>query len=254
MHPRNRFRRFSARLLSSTPRFRFLPPLVALVLAAGGAHAEDFDPARGKRVLGAALASSAMEHNADKEFSTPRTPEELLFMFLINPRYNAYLWRHPETLPSLMDRMTEPGFLLAAYQAALRPESYLHFLKGWTDIEKMRSYFEIMDPAVFVGWAGAAVSPFSYLAMAQRLTAPEKLRNWTGFAFGGRLPEMIQPVANQDMYMAWFSLPVNPHTYAQLQGPVRMLNPVQPLVMWSAAMDSGLEAIRRFTMPIKFDP
>lgn len=254
MRPRNELRRFSAFLSSSATRFRPLPLLMALTLAAGLARAEDFDPARGKRVLGATLASSAMEHNADKEFSTPRTPEELLLMFLINPRYNAYLWRHPETLPSLMDRMIEPGFILATYQAALRPDSYLHFLKGWTDIEKMRGYFEIMDPAVFVGWAGAAMSPVGYLAMAQRLAAPGKLRNWTVFALGGRLPEMIQPVANPEMYAAWFTLPVDPDTHAQLQGPMRILNPAQPMVMWSAAMDSGLQALRRFAMPIRVDP
>jgi hypothetical protein len=130
-----------------------------LVPADSTVGADNFDPVRGKRVLGAALASSAIELSAGEERSTPRAPEQLLLMFLINPRYNAYLWRHPETMPSLADRMSEPGFALAAYQAVMKPDSYLHFLKGWTDIEKLRGYFEIMDPAVIQGWAGAAMNP-----------------------------------------------------------------------------------------------
>ncbi len=254
MRPRNEPRRFFAFLSSSAIGFRLLPLLAALALAAGLARAEDFDPARGKRVLGAALASSAMEHNADQEFSTPRTPEELLLMFLINPRYNAYLWRHPETLPKLADRMSEPGFMLAAYRAALRPDSYLHFLKGWTDIEKMRSYFEIMDPAVFVGWAGAAMNPSAYLTLFEYLAAPAKMSNWMSFAMGGRLPEMVQTVASPETYLAWLTLPANPNTMIQLQGPMRMLNPMQPALMGGAVMESGLEAMRRFLAPARLDP
>jgi hypothetical protein len=35
---------------------------------------------------------------------------------------------------------------------------------------------------------------------------------------------------------------------------MRMLNPAQPMVMWSAAMDSGLQALRRFATPLQVDP
>ncbi len=220
-----------------------------LAMAGSAAGTDDFDPVRGKRVLGAALASSAMEHSAGQDISTPRTPEQLLLMFLINPRYNAYLWRHPETMPSLFDRMSEPGFALAAYQATMEPDSYLHFLKGWTDIEKLRGYFEIMDPAVFLGWAGAAMNPNSYMAMYQSMAAPEKMRNWMLFALGSRIPEIVLPVANPQTYLDWMTLPVNPNTYRQLQEPMRMLNPLQPVILWNAMLESGLQAMGRFVSP-----
>jgi len=87
MHPRNE-------LPSRRQRLQIV--LVSLLTVCllpqdSAAGADDFDPVRGKRVLGAALASSAMEHSAGQDISTPRTPEQLLLMFLINPRYNAYL-------------------------------------------------------------------------------------------------------------------------------------------------------------------
>jgi len=250
MHPKNKLPSIRKRLQLA------LVSLLSILLvpADSAASADSFDPVRGKRVLGAALASSAMEHSAGEEFSTPRTPEQLLLMFLINPRYNAYLWRHPETMPSLAERMIEPGFALATYEAALRPESYLHFLKGWTDIERLRSYFEVLDPDVVLAWAGAAMNPAFYGAMVERVAAPGKVRNWTLFALGTRVPEMVWPMANPATWVSWLTLPVNPNTYLQLQGPMRMVNPLQPLVMAGAAMDSGKEALRRFIEPVRLEP
>lgn len=223
--------------------------IICLSPVDAGARTDGFDPVRGKRIMGAALASSAMEHSAGAEFSTPRTSDQLLLMFLINPRYNAYLWRHPETMPSVADRMTEPGFLLAVYQAAMEPASYLHFLKGWTDIERLRGYFEIMDPAVFLAWVGAAMDLNSYAAMHERMAAPEKLRNWMLFALGSRMPEILHPVATPKTVLDWITLPVNPETYRQLQGPMRMLNPMQPLILWDALFESSQQAMRRFLSP-----
>lgn len=49
------------------------------------------DARLGHRRLGVALASSATELKAGREVSTSRTPEEMLLMFLINPRYNAFV-------------------------------------------------------------------------------------------------------------------------------------------------------------------
>jgi hypothetical protein len=209
----------------------------------------DFDALRGKRVLGAALASSAMEHSAGEDVSTPRTPENLLLMFLISPRYNAYLWKHPETMPNLMDRMTEPGFMLATYRATMQPEACLHFLQGWTDLEKMRSYFEMLDPKVILAWAGAAADPASYRAMFERLSDPGKLRNWMTFAMGSRVQEILEPLLSPQTYVLWLTLPFSPATATQLQGPMRMLNPAQPLIMASTMLDSGMQAMQRFISP-----
>lgn len=236
--------------VGNTPKGSWLAFLIALlaVLSSPPASA-DFDAVRGKRVLGAALASSAMEHSGGEDLSTPRTPEQLLLMFLVSPRYNAYLWTHPETMPSLMNRMSEPGFLLAAYQAAMQPEIYLHFLQGWTDLEKMRSYFEILDPAVCLAWGSLATSPASYISMYERMSDPVKLRNWMTFAMGSRIPEMLQPVVSPQTYTTWLTLPFNPRTAADLQGPMQMLNPMQPMIMWNTVVDSGMQAMQRFISP-----
>lgn len=218
----------------------------ALGLAGADALAGDFDAQRGRRMLSGALASSAMEHTGSGDVSTPRTSEQLLLMFLISPRYNAYLWSHPETIPSVLDRISEPGFLVAAYHYGVQPEPYLHFVKGFTDIEKLRSYFEILDPAVFKSWIAASTDPASWLAVYRHFSDPVKLRNWQAFMMAGRLPELAGPWMVPDTYMAWMPPPANPDTWRQLEGPLRMINPMQPMIVWNAAMDSGARAMRRF--------
>jgi len=106
-----------------------------------------------------------------------------------------------------------------------------------------------MDPAVFLSWAGAAMNPNSYMTMYQSMSALEKMRNWMLFALGSRIPEIVLPVANPQTYLDWMTLPVNPNTYRQLQEPMRMLNPLQPVILWNAMLESGLQAMGRFVSP-----
>ncbi len=230
------------------PRLKGLLAGLALVLSVH-AVAADFDARPGRRMLGAALASSATELSQGREISTPRTPEQLLLMFLVNPRYNAYLWKHPEVMPHLMDQMAEPGFLVAMYQTALHPEAYLHFLEGWTDIEKLRSYFEMMDPAVMLAWAGAMSSPAFYVALFAPMAEPRKYQAWAAFMMGSRLPDFAAPLLDPQTYLTWLTLPLNPALMSHLQGPLRLLNPARWFGMAGTAMDSGNQAVQRFAAP-----
>lgn len=220
---------------------------LAIVFLAPGPHAraDNFDIARGQRMLSAALASSAIEHSAGEDVTTPRTPDQQMLMFLISPRYNAYLWAHPETLPHVVDRAAEPGFLIAAYQATWRPDAYLHFLNGWMDIEKLRTYFELIDPHVMVTWA----DPRIWITIPARLADQGRIARWTHFAMGGRLPELVEPALSADTYAAWLMLPFDARSATRLREPLRVVNPVQPLIMADAIMDSGMRALRRFAEP-----
>lgn len=237
----------------STAWFRgigLLALLAALTLGhIAHAAADGFDARKGRRLLGAALSSSAVEHTLGGDVSTPRTPEQLLLMFLINPRYNAYVVKHPEVVPSLLDRMAEPGFLIAMYQAALDPEAYLHFLEGWTDVEKMRSYLEVLDPAVFMAWANTLSNPGFYMALYDYMAEPRKLRAWIAFALGSRLNELVAPPLDPRAYLTWLTLPLNPKLMSHLQGPLRLTNPAQWFTIAGTLMASGQEAIVRFAAP-----
>lgn len=210
--------------------------------------ADNFDAVKGRRMLGIALASSAMEHSQGQDISTPRTPEQLLFMFLINPRYNAYLLKHPEVIPSLLDRMAEPGFLVATYQSVLHPEAYLHFLEGWTDVEKMRGYFETIDPAVLVTWAHILTNPGFYMALYEPLIAPRKLQAWINFMFGSRASDLLLPAFNPQTYLTWLTLPFNPALLRHIEGPLRLANPMQWFAIAGAVMQSSLQATQRFAV------
>ncbi len=236
------------------PRNRHVPAIATLCAAictmhVASARADEHEILRGQRMLSAALASSAIEHSANQDVSTPRTPEQQLLMFVISPRYNAYLWAHPETLPYVVDRAVEPGFLLAAYQATWRPEAYLHFLSGWTDIEKLRAYFELVDPNVIVTWATTASDPTMRSGAYTRLSDAGKLARWVKFAMGGRLPDVIEPAKAAATYTAWLSLSLDARMSRQLRDSVRVLNPAQHLVMANAVMDAGMHALQRFVLP-----
>lgn len=201
-------------------------------------------------MLSSALASSAQELTGGEELSTPRSSEQHLLMFLINPRYNAYLWGRPEIFPSLVDRMSEPGFIVGTMNSVIQPEPYFHFVKGFTDLEKMRSYFELLDPMVIRNWAAAVASPASWLALYGHMSEPAKWRNWMAFATGAHWPEMLRPISDRQTYAAWMTLPINPETYRQLQGPLRMANPWQPLIVMGVMTNSGVQAVQRFTSPV----
>lgn len=204
------------------------------------------DLRHGQRKLGVALASSATELKAGREVSTPRTPEALLLMFLINPRYNAFLLKNPEVVPSVIDRMTEPGFAVAVYQAALHPKPYLHFADGWTDPEKLRSYVEVFDPKVILAWARALSNPGYYTEILLPLADQRKLLAWAAFLLGSRTPELVGPLIDPHTYLAWLTLLVNPDLAAHLAGPLRMMNPAQWFALLGTLMVSGQQAIRRF--------
>jgi hypothetical protein len=243
MHPKNERGHAQGRLGGA------LALIVLLLGLALPAEADPFDSRQGRRMLGAALASSALEHTLAGEVSTPRTTSELLLMFLINPRYNAYVLKHPQVLPSLLDRMMEPGFQVALFQGALHPEAYMHFLAGWTDMEKMRSYFEVMDPAVFLAWARTLSSPGFYLALYEPLAAPEKSRSWGGFMLGSRLPDFLTMGLNPRTYLAWLTLPFNSDLMGHLEGPLRMMYPTQWATIAGTLMQSGQQAVNRFAAP-----
>lgn len=200
----------------------------------------------GKRKLGVALASSATEHMAGREVSTPRSPEALLLMFLINPRFNAYVLKNPEVMPSLMDRVTEPGFAVAVYQSALQPTAYLHFIDGWTDAEKLRSYFEVMDPRVILAWARALSHPGYYAELVAPMADQRKVLAWAAFLLGSRMPDFVGPPLDYRTYLNWLTLPVNPDLTGHLAGPLRMANPAQWVAMLGTMMVSTRQALQRF--------
>jgi hypothetical protein len=118
----------------------------------------------------------------------------------------------------------------------------------------MRGYFDLLDPAVMQDWASLAFSPSSYLAFMERISQPRKYHNWLQFMAGARWPELVQPVAAPGTYASWITLPVHPHTYTQLQGPMRMLSPAQPFILWNTALESAGQAMLRFLSPIHRDP
>ncbi|MGO9445374.1 MAG: hypothetical protein ACLPXB_11440 [Thiobacillaceae bacterium] len=226
----------------------FLLLMLALLLA-GRVQGDEPDLGRAKQKLGQAMTSSALEREAGEDVATPRTPSELLVIFLANPKYNAYVLRNPDVLPALMDRITEPRFFMAGWGTAAAPEVYLNFMQGWTDIEKMRSYWEVADPEVISAWWLQMGNPNFYAVLVRAMTNPGKLGRWAAFLTNPAGAAKGPPCGPEETFHAWFSLPWNPTLYRHLETPIHWLSPAQPGTVAAAFMGSASLAWRRFEAP-----
>lgn len=145
----------------------------------------------------------------------PAAPEEWL-QRMVDPTRNGLACKDPQAFQEWADSVTEPRFMTALASMALEPGTYPQALNRLFDPATAHNWSEFTDPALYLRWMGAGLSPQFYAALFNRLTHPDKLGRWAVAPDSPEVRALLASMLDPNQYGKWLRQAVNSRSYAPL--------------------------------------
>lgn len=158
---------------------------------------------------------SVMERLVLPAAKGPNAPDEWL-QRMTDPTRNGLACKDPQAFQEWADSVTEPRFMTALASMALEPGTYPQALNRLFDPATAHNWSEFTDPALYLRWMGAGLSPQFYAALFNRLTHPDKLGRWAVAPDSPEVRALLASMFDPNVYGKWMRQAVDSRSYAPL--------------------------------------